>query len=85
MVQPWITLKCDPIYGEMTRSQYPGNVRRGYHCPPPQHPYNNTITLDGTVPDAVLLEMIDHSYARALASLTKREQAEAVLYQREDT
>ena len=75
---PWVTLKCEPMYGQMLRQQYPGTIRRGYHCPPPQHPYNNTVTLDGTVPDHELYAMIDHSYARALASLTKAERLAAL-------
>lgn len=76
--QPWVTLKCEPLYGQMLRDRYPQTVRRGYHCPPPQHPYNNTVTLDGTVPDAEVLAMVDHSYARALASQTRAEQAAAL-------
>lgn len=75
---PWITLKCEPIYGQAMRLEFPDHIRRGYHCPPPQHPYNNTVTLDGTVPDNRLHEMIDHSYERALQSLTKAERAEAL-------
>ena len=75
---PWVTFKCDPVYGQMLRAKYPGTVRRGYHCPPPQHPYNNTVTLDGTVPDAELLEMLAHSYTRALRSQTKAQQMAAL-------
>ena len=51
--------------------QYPGTVRRGWHCPPVQQPYNNTVTLDGTVPDDVLLAMLAHSYQRAMLGLTR--------------
>lgn len=76
--QPWITLKCEPLYGQVLRAKYPGTIRRGYHCPPPQHPYNNTVTLDGTVPDSEVLAMVEHSYARALASLTRAERAAAL-------
>lgn len=67
----WVTLKCEPMQGLVWREMYPSNVRRGYHCPPVQQPYNNTLTLDGTVPDDVLVTMLDHSYERALKSLTK--------------
>ena len=75
---PWITLKCDAVYGQAMRVAYPDHIRRGYHCPPLQHPYNNTITLDGTVSDTCLREMIDHSYEHALHSLTRAEQADAI-------
>ena len=73
--KPWLSLKCEPAYGLMMRQRYPDTVRRGYHCPPIQQPYNNTITLDGTVDDTTLLEMIDHSYARNQRKMTKAERA----------
>ena len=62
----WLTLKCEPAQGLAWREQYPETIRRGWHCPPVQQPYNNTLTLDGTVPDGELLVMINHSYDRAL-------------------
>lgn len=73
----WVTLKCEPMQGLVWRERYPDTIRRGWHCPPVQQPHNNTITLDGTVSDEQLLVMIDHSYDRALKSLTRaaREQA----------
>lgn len=77
--RPWVTLKCEPMFGLAMREAYPDTIRRGYHCPPPQHPYNNTITLDGTVPEETLLAMVDHSYQRALSSLPKSERAQALL------
>ncbi|HNW87440.1 MAG TPA: MmcQ/YjbR family DNA-binding protein [Candidatus Limiplasma sp.] len=78
LTRPWVTLKCDPVYALALRQEFPETIRRGYHCPTPQQPYNNTVTLDGTVPDARLWEMIDHSYARALQSLPKAERLSAV-------
>ncbi len=71
----WLTLKCEPLQGMLWRQQYPETIRRGYHCPTPMQPYNNTITLDGTVEDAALIQMMDHSYERALGSLTKTARA----------
>ena len=73
----WGTLKCEPMQGLVWRERYPQAVRRGYHCPPVQQPYNNTVTIDGTVEEAVLLEMIRHSYDRALKSLTREARARA--------
>ena len=72
----WISFRCDAIQGLVWREQFPGTVRRGYHCPPVQQPYNNTVTLDGTVPDAILLDMLEHSYQRAVRSLTKARRIE---------
>lgn len=74
----WVTFKCEPAQGLCWRERFAKNVRRGYHCPPSQHPYSNTVTLDGTVPDGVLLDMLEHSYARALKTMTKA-QREAAL------
>ncbi len=67
----WVSFKCEPNQGMDWRQQYPGTVRRGWHCPPVQQPYNNTVTMDGTVPDDVLLQMLCHSYDCALDSLSR--------------
>lgn len=72
----WISFKCDPQQGMVWREMYPGTVRRGWHCPPVQQPYNNTITMDGTVPDDVLLQMLFHSYDQALDSLNRTQREE---------
>lgn len=67
----WVSFKCEPNQGMDWRQQYPGTVRRGWHCPPVQQPYNNTLTMDGTVPDEVLRQMLFHSYDCALDSLSR--------------
>ena len=67
----WASFRCEPQMGLIWRTQFPDTVRRGWHCPPVQQPYNNTVTLDGTVPDDILLAMLAHSYQRALRGLTK--------------
>ncbi|MGI5899435.1 MAG: MmcQ/YjbR family DNA-binding protein [Christensenellales bacterium] len=66
-----VTLKCEPELARLFRAQYPLAVARGWHCPPAQQPYWNTVLIPG-VPCEVLLGMIDHSYERAVGSLTKR-------------
>lgn len=72
----WASFRCEPAQGMVWRSEFPGTVRRGWHCPPVQQPYNNTVTLDGTVPDDVLIAMLEHSYARAKRGLTKEKRKE---------
>lgn len=67
----WASFRCEPEMGMVWRTQFPGSVRRGWHCPPVQQPYNNTVTLDGKVPDDILLAMLSHSYDRALRGMTK--------------
>ena len=71
-----VTLNCDMMTGELYRAIYPGTVSRGWYCPPIQQPYFNTVALDGTVPDDVLIEMIDHAYKFVVGKLPKKIQKE---------
>lgn len=68
-----ITLKCEPILAVFFRSQYPNVVVRGYHCPPVQQPYRNTVWVN-KIDDGVLYNMIDHSYDQVIKSFSKRVQ-----------
>ena len=74
--EPKITLKCDMQHGEFYRSIFPGTVTRGYHCPPVQQPYFNTITLNDIVPDDTLVEMIAHAYTVTVSKFPKKYQHE---------
>ena len=68
-----ITLKCTADAGQFYRMVYPGKVVRGYHCPPVQQPYWNTIYL-GDFPDDELLNMIDLAYETVFNSFSKKVQ-----------
>lgn len=68
-----ITLKCTVDAGQFYRAVYPQKVVRGYHCPPVQQPYWNTVYLDD-FPDDELLNMIDLAYETVLSKLSKKEQ-----------
>lgn len=68
--RPVVTLNCDRMTGEIFRAKYPGAVVRGYHCPPVQQPYFNTVYLD-TVPDEDVRALIDHAYAVVVAKLPR--------------
>ena len=70
-----LTLKCEPVLAQILRAQYPHVVTRGYHCPASQQPYWNTVQID-EMEDETIREMIDHSYSRAVDSLTKKVKAE---------
>lgn len=70
-----ITLKCTASAGDFYRQLYPGQIVRGYHCPPLQQPYWNTVYLDG-FPDEELLHLIDLAYETVLQSFSKKVQAE---------
>lgn len=74
--RPSVTLNCDLMTGEFYRQLFPGEVVRGYHCPPVQQPYFNTMPLDGPVPDEMLLEMIEHSYRTVVGRLPRYVQRE---------
>lgn len=68
-----ITLKCTADAGQFYRQVYPGRVVRGYHCPPVQQPYWNTVYLND-FPEEELLNMIDHAYDTVLHSFSKKVQ-----------
>ena len=74
-----ITLNGDAVTNDFYRQIYPDCVTRGYHCPPVQQPYFNTIDLTGDIPDKELFAMIDGSYKYVVGKLTKkaREELEA--------
>ncbi len=74
--EPKVTLNCTPDSAAFYRGVYPGSVVRGWHCPPIQQPHFNTVSLDGTVPDDEILQMIDHSYSVVLSKLPKYVQKE---------
>lgn len=69
-----ITLKCDPLLAELYRKQYEGVVIRGYHCPPVQAIYRNTVYINQTVSDEIIYEMIDHSYDEVIKSFPRKVQ-----------
>lgn len=70
-----ITLKCTDEMGFFYRQMYPDIVVRGYHCPPIQQPYWNTIYLKDFPADE-LLNMIDLAYETVLHSFSKKTQNE---------
>jgi predicted DNA-binding protein (MmcQ/YjbR family) len=65
------SFKCDPGLAEILRGQYAA-VRPGYHL---NKRHWNTVTLDGSVPDDQVLEMVRHSYDLVFAGLPRRTQA----------
>ena len=70
-----VTLKCTVFSGEAFRNAWPGIVARGYHCPPVQQPYWNTIDLS-RFPEDQLPMMINHAYETVVAGLPKKIQKE---------
>lgn len=70
-----ITLKCTAFSAEAFRQANPGVVVRGYHCPPVQQPYWNTICLS-RFPKDQLPMMIDHAYETVISGFSKKVQQE---------
>lgn len=66
-----VNLKCDPDWALELRAMYAA-VRPGYHA---NKRHWNTVELDGTVEDAELREMIDHSYELVVSRLPRTEGA----------
>jgi predicted DNA-binding protein (MmcQ/YjbR family) len=62
-----VNLKCDPALAAELRDRYP-SVRPGYHQ---DKRHWNTVELDGSIEDAELEWMIDHSYELVVARLPR--------------
>jgi predicted DNA-binding protein (MmcQ/YjbR family) len=62
-----ISLKCDPDLAIDLRHQY-STVIPGYHL---NKRHWNTVHLDGSIPDDVILRMVTHSYEQVVAGLPK--------------
>lgn len=68
----YITLKLLPEEGEFWRGQY-GDVIPGYYM---NKAHWNSIKADGQVPDGILRDMLDKSYALVLGGLSQKRQRE---------
>lgn len=62
-----VNLKCDPERAVELREQFVGIVP-GYHM---NKKHWNTVSFAGSVPDNLILELVDHSYDLILKSLPK--------------
>ena len=67
-VPPSVNLKCDPERALDLRDRYE-EVRPGYHM---NKKHWNTVELGGSIPEAELRGLIDHSYELVAARLPKR-------------
>jgi predicted DNA-binding protein (MmcQ/YjbR family) len=67
-----ISLKCEPALAEQLRDTYPA-ITPGYHL---NKRHWNTVRVDGSLPDRLVLDMVEDSYDLVVAKLSKRVQAE---------
>ena len=66
-----LSLKCDPDLALHLRARYQA-VQPGYHL---NKQHWNTVRLDGSIDDAEMREMIEHSYELVLGRLSRAERA----------
>ncbi|MBQ7860447.1 MAG: MmcQ/YjbR family DNA-binding protein [Faecalibacterium sp.] len=64
--------KLEPLQGDLLRRQYP-DIGPGYYM---NKLHWNALAADGTVPDELVRQMADTSYALVLKSLPKQLQAD---------
>lgn len=67
-----VTLKCDPLFSELLRSQYP-DILPGFYTDKRTWV---SVFLDGAVPEDLLRELCSRSYALVFGKLTKKLQRE---------
>jgi len=63
-----INLKCEPEYAIELREEYDG-IQPGYHM---NKKHWNTVLTDGSVPDELIYELIDHSYELVTRGLRRK-------------
>ena len=66
-----VSLKCDPEIALSIRATYPA-IRPGYHL---NKRHWNTVTIDGSLSEQMVLELIEDSYDLVVKSLTRAQRA----------
>ena len=70
----YITLKLEPMEGELLRAQY-DDIVPGFYM---NKTHWNSIKPDGLVPDELIKTLVDKSYALILSGFSKKKQQEIV-------
>jgi predicted DNA-binding protein (MmcQ/YjbR family) len=63
-----VSLKCEPELAEQLRATYPA-IKPGYHL---NKRHWNTVTLDGSLADEMVREMLEDSYDLVVAGLPRQ-------------
>ena len=63
-----VSVKCEPDLAVALRASYPA-IRPGYHL---NKRHWNTITLDGSLPDQLVRDLVEDSYDLVVSALPKR-------------
>jgi predicted DNA-binding protein (MmcQ/YjbR family) len=64
-----VSLKCEPAVAEQLRVSYPA-IAPGYHL---NKRHWNTVTLDGSLTDRMVRDLIEDSYDLVVAGLPRKE------------
>ncbi len=65
----FINLKCDPEYALELRDKFDGAILPGYHM---HKKHWNSVVTDGSIPDAKIKHLINHSYELVVSKLPKK-------------
>ncbi len=65
-----ISLKCEPQLAEQLRAAHPA-ITGGYHL---NKRHWNTVALDGSIPDAMIADLIEDSYDLVVSKLPRARQ-----------
>ena len=63
-----VSLKCEPELAEELRGSYPDAIAPGYHL---NKRHWNTVLCDGTLPDAMVRDMVEDSYDLIVAAMPR--------------
>jgi predicted DNA-binding protein (MmcQ/YjbR family) len=66
-----LSLKCEPELAEALRRDHPGVVRPGYHL---NKRHWNTVLCDGSLPDRMVIDMLEDSYDLVVEKLPRATQ-----------
>jgi predicted DNA-binding protein (MmcQ/YjbR family) len=66
-----ISLKCEPQLAEQLRAAHPA-VAAGYHL---NKRHWNTVTIDGSLPDQMIADLIEDSYDLVVSKLSRAKRA----------
>lgn len=65
-----VSVKCEPLLAVQLREAHPA-IRPGYHL---NKQHWNTITLDGSIPDRMVMDMVEDSYDLVVSRLPRMRQ-----------
>jgi predicted DNA-binding protein (MmcQ/YjbR family) len=65
-----VSVKCDPLLAEQLRAAHAA-ITPGYHL---NKRHWNTVTLDDSLPDAMIADMVEDSYDLVVSSLSRARQ-----------